>query len=111
VKDTRPGESLWQEWHGQGYEPKTDSGLIYFTHDHIDVENEVVSRALASTLQRDGISHSLADGFNLLTSGSVDIGWGGILEDETEYWACDESGETQYGDFVEKCLPITWIEL
>jgi hypothetical protein len=111
VKDLRPGEQLWQQWHGQGYESETDAEVIYFTHDHVDMDNEIVRRALASTFQRDGVSDSLGDGFKLLESAYVSVGWAGIIIDEKEYWACNEDGETEYGDIVENSLPITWIEI
>lgn len=111
MKDVRLGESLWSEWHGQGYETETDAEVIYFTHDHVDVENELVRRALASTLQRDGIADSLADGFKMIENGYIAIGWAGIIIDESEYWACDENGETEYGDSVEDSRSVTWIEL
>lgn len=111
MKDVRHGEQLWQQWHGQGYESETDSEVVYFTHEHVDMDNEVVRRALASTLQRDGVSDSLSDGFKALESSYTSIGWAGIIIDENEYWACDENGETEYGDLVENSLPITWIEI
>jgi ABC-type transport system substrate-binding protein len=111
LKDVRVGESLWQQWHGDGYEPETESEIIYFTHDHVDTDNELVRRALASTLQRDGIADSLSDGFKMIEAGYIAIGWAGIIIDESEYWACDENGETEYGDLVENSFPVTWIEI
>jgi ABC-type transport system substrate-binding protein len=111
VKDVRIGEALWSQWHGEGYESETDAEVIYFTHDHVDIDNEIVRRALASTLQRDGIADSLGDGFKMIESGYVAIGWAGIIKDENEYWACDENGETEYGDSVANSFQITWLEL
>jgi hypothetical protein len=111
LKDVRVGESLWQQWHGDGYEPKTDSEIIYFTEGHVDMDNELVRRGLASSLQRDGVADSLSDGFKLIESSSTDIGWAGVIIDEKEYWACDENGETEYGDSVENTILITWIEI
>jgi hypothetical protein len=102
---------LWVEWHGQGYEPETDADLVYFTYDHVDLDNEIVRRALASTLQRDGVADSLSDGFKMIENGYVAIGWAGLLPDEHECWACTEEGETEYGDSVDSALQVTWIEL
>lgn len=111
MKDIRIGESLWQQWHGDGYYHQNDSSeIVYFTEDHVDVDNEIVRRALASTLQRDGIADSLANGFSMIETGTIDTGWAGFLEEETELIYCDEEGETEYGDIVEKTIPITWIE-
>jgi hypothetical protein len=111
MKDIRIGESLWQQWGGSGYYEVTETELIYFTEDHVDMENEIVRRALASTLQRDGISDSLSDGFKLITDGYVEFGWAGIIEGEKEWSVCDEHGETNYGDFVEDIIAVTWIEI
>lgn len=111
MKDARPGESLWLEWHGQGYEPETEADIIYYTYDHVDLDNEVVRRALASSLQRDGIADSLSDGFKMVENGYIAIGWAGVLPGEVESWACDEDGITEYGDSVDSALQVTWIEL
>lgn len=112
MKDKRVGESLWIQWEGQGYIQQTMySDLIYYTVGHVDFENEIVRRALASTLQRDGVADSLADGFNMLADAHVETGWAGILQDETDYTFCDATGETEYGDLVNEALEFTWIEL
>ena len=111
MRDIRHGEHLWQSWDGDGYTPSQDFDLIYFTLGSVDVEHELVRRALASTLQRDGIVDSLSDGFKILENSKVDEGFAGILEGELEYTACDEDGETEYGDFVEEIFAITWVEI
>lgn len=112
MKDIRVGESLWHEWHGDGYEPITSHPkAIYFTQEHVDMDNEIVRRALASTLQRDGIADSLGDGFKLVESATIETGWAGLLAGEKEYIFCDEEGDTEYGDTVENAEPYTWIEL
>lgn len=112
MKDKRVGESLWAHWDGEGYiQTNLYTDLIYYTEGHVDVENELVRRALASCLQRDGISDSLSDGFNLIAEGHVEIGWAGIIEGENNYTFCDPSGETEYGEFVEEALEFTWVEL
>jgi len=110
MRDIRYGEGLWFEWSGSGYFSEGDSDLVFCTIGHVDVENEIVRRALASVLQRDGVVDKLSDGFNLIQDKAVQIGWAGILPDETEYTYCDESGETEYGDQVEKIEEFTWIE-
>jgi hypothetical protein len=111
MKSDRPGDFLWEEWQGLGYDPKVDFSVIYYTFDHIDLENDLVRRALASALQRDGVAISLGDGFNLIDKCSPNYGWAGIIEGEEEYAVCDENGETEYGDLVDSILPITWIEI
>lgn len=111
MKDVRLGESLWVQWHGNGYASNSSSELVYFTLDHVDLETEIVRRALASTLQRDGICDSLNDGFNMIEKANIEHGYSGIIEGETEYSVCDEDAETEYGDLVEEVISTTWIEL
>jgi hypothetical protein len=110
MKDQRLGDCLWDQWQGDCYEPKNGSELVYFTQDHIDIDHEIVKRALASALQRDGIVDSLGDGFRLVESAETEWGWAGILEDELEFIVCSEDGETPYGDLVVGPSPVTWVE-
>jgi hypothetical protein len=110
VKDIRHGEHLWFQWSGSDYFSENDSELIFCTIGHIDMDNEIVRRALASVLQRDGVVDSLGDGFRFLEDRDIHAGWAGILPDENEYTYCDEDGETQYGDSIEKPEEFTWIE-
>jgi len=111
MKDIRLGESLWREWEGNGYEPETKADLIYYTIEHIDTDNEIVRRALASTLQRDGVADSLSDGFRMFEDAHYEFGWAGFLDQESEYTVCDEHAETEYGDYVDDPLPMTWVEI
>lgn len=112
MKDVRLGEELWEEWEGENYEFLNPSATnVYFTFENVDLDNEIVRRALASTLQRDGVCHSLADGFRLLEGVKANYGWAGYLEDETYLTVCDELGETQYGDILNEFEPATWVEL
>jgi hypothetical protein len=109
MKDKRPGEHLWIEWTGDGY--FSSSTVVFFTTEHVDVENEVVRRALASSIQRSGIVDSLGDGFALIENASIEFSYGGIVEAELEYSICDELGETHYGDEVEEVYEITLVSL
>lgn len=110
MKDVRVGDYLWDQWQGEGYEAKLDYDLVYATEEHVDLDNELVKRGLASALQRDGIADSLWDGFKLVESSESEWGWAGIVEGEIYYNACSEDGETAQGDLVEKTIPITWVE-
>jgi hypothetical protein len=112
VKDVRPGEELWEEWDGEGYESLNSfSTNIYFTFDFVDIDHEVVRRALASSLQRDGICHSLSDGFKSLEGVVPTYGWVGYLSDEEYLTICDEDGDTPYGDALGEVRAVTWVEL
>lgn len=111
MRDSRAGECLWQEWTGDGLTPTTASSVLFFTFDHVDVEHEVVRRALASAIQRDGTVQSLGQGYAAVEGGTVHTGYAGTLEGDRDLTACNEHGETYYGDQVQKPLPITWVEV
>ena len=106
----RKGESLWSEWAGTGYQVQTPGTIIYVTETHVDISNEVVLRALASAVQRDGIVDSLADGFRAIKPFSTILGYSGEV-DGLELTVCDETGETYYGDMVDEIIPTTWVEV
>lgn len=110
-KDKRPGAYLWQEWEGDGWRAKDESSIIYFTLGDVDVENEVVCRALASALQRDGVSDSLGDGFKMIDKGDRHKDHAGIVDGEGKYTICSDDGETYWGDSVEEVFVIHLVEL
>lgn len=111
MKDSRIGETLWSEWSGEGYYAQDDAALVFFTNEHVDVENEVVRRALASALQRDGSVHSLGEGYAKLDDAKVATGYAGEIDGERELTACSIDGETSQGDYVEDVLRVTWVEI
>jgi hypothetical protein len=111
MKDSRAGQALWVEWSGEGYEPTTPAKYIFFTETHVDLENEVVRRALASAIQREGIVFSLGNGYASIDTATVVHGHCGTLVDEREIVVCDEDGETEHGDVVEFSNTATWVEL
>lgn len=110
MKDVRIGEHLWSEWDGEGYQNLLECGVVYYTLEHIDLENELVRRGLASALQRDGVAYSLGDAFSILEACAVSQCWAGEVEDEQCFTICDEDGETFLGDFVSESFAITVIE-
>ena len=111
IKDERHGQHLWSEWGGNGYNEQLTSPTVYYTFDHIDLENDLVRRALASALQRDGVAVSLGDGFNMIDKATPIHGWSGLIEEELDFTVCDDSGETEYGDVVGVALATTWVEI
>jgi hypothetical protein len=104
VKDSRVGELLWKEWTGDGFDPQLDESIVFFTDEHVDLENELIRRALASALQRDGISISLENA-------KISIGYAGEVDGDIDLSVCDENGETPYGDVVDNVTPVTWVEV
>jgi hypothetical protein len=111
VKDSRVGELLWKEWTGSGYEPLHVNSVTFFTEDHIDLENELIRRALAYALQRDGVSVSLGNGFKYLDTAIINYGYAGEVDSDTDLTACDEDGETREGDVVDHTTAVTWVEV
>jgi hypothetical protein len=111
MKDRRPGEHLWDQWSGEGYSGPSESDLIFYTMSHVDMDIEVVTRALASSLQREGVVDSLKEGFDAVRNADITIGWAGFLDDDPEMIACDSSGETAYGDLVAEPFDVTWVEI
>ena len=110
AKDLRVGQELWLEWQGL-WSPEIDSSILYYTIDHIDIENDLVKRALASTLQRDGIFDSLGDAFKAIDSGIPNLMWVGTVADYDELEICNSLGETEYGDVLENIQEITCVEV
>lgn len=103
MKDSRIGQSLWAIWEGFGYEDQIHNSIVYYTEDHVDVEHEVVKKALASAIQREGIVYSLSQGFQAIDAGLVSHKWIKVFEDELFLQAHDEE--------VEGSIPATFVEV
>lgn len=111
MKDSRAGQALWVEWSGEGYEPTTPTKHIFYTDAHVDVENEIVRRALASAIQREGLVFSLGNGYGSIDTATVIEGYCGYLPDARDLTVCDKDGDTSYGDKVQSVILTTWVEL
>lgn len=113
--DSRKGELLWKEWTGNDYKHihSSESSVVFFTEDHVDVDIDVIKRALASAIQRDGIASSLGDSFRLIDGASTvyEHGYAGEVDGDIEMTVCNDRGETQSGDEVDIKLSITWVEM
>jgi len=112
MKDSRKGESLWSEWDGYGFSRRLNSdSIIYYTYDHVDLEHEVVRRALASSIQRDGIVSSLGEAFKLIDLASIIQGYAGEVNGNYHLTICEYDGSTIHGDEVASVLQITFVEV
>lgn len=109
MKDLRHGDQLWLEWDGN--ELSLLGSIAYYTIEHVDMNEEVVRRALASALQRDGVADSLADAFKLLEHAQVECVWAGPVEDDRVLTICNDDGETYYGEDVDMLLSITVVHI
>lgn len=111
VRDSRIGECLWSEWTGDGLDLSVVDPLVFYTEGHVDIEHEVVRRALASALQRDGSADSLGQGYRLVEAAVITQGYAGVVDGAREFHACDEEGYTPHGDQVDSLTPVTWVEV
>ncbi len=84
--------------------------MVFYTVDHVTLDEDVVLRALASCLQRDGIADSLLDGFNMLSKASVTYAYAGTTDSDSELSICDLDGYTEYGDLVAEIKKITLVD-
>lgn len=111
MKDSRIGESLWSIWEGFGYEDQISNSIIYYTEDHVDLDHEVVRKALASSIQRDGVVYSLSQGFQAIDAGAISHLWVGTYGEELYQEICDESGLTFSGVVLDSVIPVTFVEV
>jgi hypothetical protein len=112
MKDSRKGESLWSEWEGYGYHYNFgDLSLVYYTEGHVDLDIEVVRKALASAIQRDGVVSSLAQAFQLINNGRISQGYAGPIDGDIYLTVCEDDGSTLDGDQVDKVIEITYVEV
>jgi hypothetical protein len=99
------------EWSGEGFVPFRPSSIVFFTHEHIDLEIDLIKRALASSLQRDGIAISLGEGYKMTEYALVTHGYCGYVDGEIYLTVCSETGETDEGNTVDEILETTWVEI
>lgn len=114
MKDSRIGESLWNIWEGEDLPISlSDLEIVYYTHDHVDIENEIVRRALASSIQRDGISSSLAQSFRMIERGVVTLGASTTFPGEHTPTYCYDDGETPAGEYADlkDVILTTYVEV
>jgi hypothetical protein len=107
----RLGETLWSQWDGVNLGDPSYSVITFFTDGNVDLDHEVVRRALASRLQRDGLVDSLGDAYKALDTSIIRHGFYGLLPDDVDMLECSEQGETYYGDLVPEPLEATWVEV
>ncbi len=110
MKDERLGEWLWEEWDGDGYEVLSEESIVYVTYDWVDLGEEIVRRALASCMQRDGVSDSLAHSFRMMEGSRTVTGFVGFIDDEKYPVVTDEEGYTEDGELASNVSMVTWVE-
>lgn len=110
MKDERLGDWLWEEWDGDGYNTFYEDSIVYVTYDSVDMGEEIVRRALASCMQRDGVSDSLSDSFRMIETSSTSSGFVGFIEGEKYPVVTDENGYTEDGELATNVSMATWVE-
>lgn len=111
MKHSRIGECLWSIWEGVGYEDQLPYSVVYYTEDHVDLEQEVVRKALASSIQRDGLVYSLAQGYGAIAAGAISQKWVGLGDGELYEEICDKDGFTQSESILNSVVPATFVEV
>ena len=111
MKDSRIGQILWSAWEGSGYTANIHNSITYYTEDHVDVDHDVVRRALASCIQRDGVVFSLSQGFQAIDGAVITQSWMGSLDGEIYLELCDEFGLTWDEVKLQDVTAITIVEI
>lgn len=112
MKDSRIGETLWSQWLGNSHHSQETPALIYVTEEQVDVHNEVVRRALASAIQRDGVVDTLGQAFSLLDGKTTSQhAYAGHIDGDPELTICDKYGMTLCDEIVEGVVPVTLVDV
>lgn len=106
----RIGEWLWEEWDGEGYELIPSDSIVYVTYDNVNLDQEIIKRALASCMQRDGVADSLSDAFLMIEKSVVSRGYVGFIEGEKLPYVTDKFGITVDGDETNYISEATWVD-
>jgi len=110
-KDSRIGESLWFIWDDEESLLSDKGSIVFYTEDHVDIEHEIVRKALASSIQREGISQSLSDGFFLIASGVCNQSYIGYSSLSEKQYICNKDGLSEIEDNLTNITPITYVEI
>ena len=111
AKDSRIGESLWFIWDGEGYDFSSESSIVFYTQEHIDLEEDLIRKALASAIQREGIVDSLSNGFSLISSGITQQLYSGYSPISEREYICTSDGISAFGEDLLSVVPITVVEV
>lgn len=110
MRFSRIGDNLWQEWDGKDYLPAFADSIVYYTLGWVDLEQGVVLRALASTIQRDGVVDGIGAAYELLEDAELVTGWAAHVggDDELSFW---EEEYAEYTEEFDEPLEVTWVEI
>ena len=111
MKDSRVGQCLWSTWEANGYTANIHNSFIYYTEGHVDLEHEIVRKALASCIQRDGLVFSLSQGFQAIDAAVITQAWIGSIDGEVYPELCDETGRTWDDVELQDITAVTIVEV
>lgn len=111
AKDSRIGESLWFIWDGEDYDFSSESSIVFYTKEHVDLEEDLIRKALASAIQREGIADSLSGGFSLISSGITQHLYSGYSPISEREYICDSNGVSSRGEDLLSVIPVTVVEV
>ncbi len=105
------GESLWSVWDGENFEQTDPEAVVYYTVGKVDLDNDLIRRALAAAIQHDGTADTLGDAYKAIEAGRIVYGYSGYEEGEDTPTQCDWEGDSFYGEAVKNPQDTTWVEV
>lgn len=112
MRFSRIGDGVWSEWDGSNYPVQTEGNpYVYYTRGWVDLQNHSTLRALAVTLQREGIVDGIATVYRLLEDSTAEQGWAVHYGGEYELMYCEDDPEEYADDEYDVPVEITWVEI
>jgi ABC-type transport system substrate-binding protein len=111
MKFSRLGEGLWSEWDGNDFPAESEDSIIYYTLGHPDTEHEVVRRALASAIQRDGTADTIFQAFTAIEEATITQGQAGRVDGDYELTYYDPDISMYDEDDMGTLLDVTIVEI
>jgi ABC-type transport system substrate-binding protein len=111
MKFSRLGEGLWSEWDGQDYPASSNDSIIYYTLGHPDTDHEVVRRALASAIQRDGTADTLGQAFQAIENSVITQGRAAHIDGEPDWSFFDPDTSMYFEEDLTDLTDVTVVEI
>lgn len=109
MRFSRIGESLWSEWDGYDFPQEDPDSIVYFTLGWVDIDQPVVRRALASTIQRDGTAESMGEAYEVLDTAEATQAHAAHVGGD-DWFTYFETEDTQEED-TDTPVFATWVEI
>lgn len=99
------------EWEGNNLPQENPESVVYYTHTWVDLDIEVVRRALASALQRSGSVEGLGDAFRSLETARITQGVAVHIGGDYEWSFSDLETVFEDASDVSDETAMTWVEI